>query len=73
MYPIVYFDALRLKTRDNGTVRNNAVNLALGHPRRCPPESAGFVDRTNRGRQVLTKYLQQAEEPWFAPHPDNGG
>lgn len=30
MYPIVYFDALRLKIRDGGTVRNKAVYLALG-------------------------------------------
>jgi putative transposase len=30
MYPIVYFDALRLKMRDEGTVRNKAVYLALG-------------------------------------------
>jgi putative transposase len=29
MYPIVYFDALRLKIRDGGTVRNKAVYLAL--------------------------------------------
>lgn len=29
-YPIVYFDALRLKIRDEGSVRNKAVYLALG-------------------------------------------
>ena len=29
MYPIVYFDALRMKIRDEGTVRNKAVYLAL--------------------------------------------
>lgn len=30
MYAIVYFDALRLKIRDGGTVKNKAVYLALG-------------------------------------------
>ncbi|MEW6169546.1 MAG: IS256 family transposase [Pseudomonadota bacterium] len=30
MYPIVYFDALRLKIRDEGAVKNKAVYLALG-------------------------------------------
>ncbi|MDT1894036.1 IS256 family transposase, partial [Acinetobacter baumannii] len=30
MYPIVYFYALRLKIRDEGTVKNKAVYLALG-------------------------------------------
>lgn len=30
LYPIVYFDALRLKIRDEGTVKNKAVYLVLG-------------------------------------------
>lgn len=30
MYPIVYFEALRLKIREDGTVKNKAVYLALG-------------------------------------------
>ncbi|MGF6408591.1 Transposase, Mutator family [Paraburkholderia tuberum] len=33
MYPIVYFDALRLKIRDEGTVRNKAVYLARNRTR----------------------------------------
>jgi putative transposase len=30
MYPVVFFDALRVKIRDEGVVRNKAVHLALG-------------------------------------------
>ncbi len=30
VYPIIIFDALRVKIRDEGTVRNKAVYLALG-------------------------------------------
>lgn len=30
MYPLVFFDAIRVKVRDEGTVRNKAVYLALG-------------------------------------------
>ena len=30
MYPIVIFDALRVKIREDGVVRNKAVYLALG-------------------------------------------
>jgi transposase-like protein len=30
MYPVVFFDALRVKIRENGVVRNKAVYLALG-------------------------------------------
>ena len=29
MYPVVFFDALRVKIRDEATVRNKAINLAL--------------------------------------------
>jgi len=30
LYPVVFFDALRVKIRDEGTVRNKAVYVALG-------------------------------------------
>ncbi len=30
MYPVIFFDALRVKVRDEGVVRNKAVYLALG-------------------------------------------
>src|SRR5450830_702815 len=30
MYPVVFFDALRVKIRQDGVVRNKAVYLALG-------------------------------------------
>ena len=30
LYPLVFFDALRVKVRDEGTVRNKAVYVALG-------------------------------------------
>jgi putative transposase len=37
MYPVVFFDALRVKIRENGVVRNKAVYLALGRPGRRHP------------------------------------
>jgi putative transposase len=30
MYPLIFFDALRVKIRDEGLVRNKAVYVALG-------------------------------------------
>jgi len=30
MYPVIFFDALRVKVRDDGVVRNKAIYLALG-------------------------------------------
>jgi transposase-like protein len=48
MYPIVYFDALRLKIRDEGTVRNKAVYLALGI-------------RADGRKEVLGLWIEQTE------------
>ena len=48
MYPIVYFDALRLKIRDEGAVKNKAVYLALG------------VDATGH-KDVLGLWIEQTE------------
>jgi putative transposase len=52
MYPIVYFDALRLKIRDEGVVRNKAVYLALG------------VDASGR-KEVLGLWIEQTEGAKF--------
>lgn len=50
--PIIYFDALRLKIRDEGTVKNKAVYLALG------------VDVTGR-KDVLGLWIEQTEGAKF--------
>jgi len=52
LYPIVYFDALRLKIRDEGTVKNKAVYLALG------------IDATGR-KDVLGLWIEQTEGAKF--------
>jgi len=52
MYPVVFFDALRVKMRDEGVVRNKAVYLALG------------VDRDGR-RDVLGLWIEQTEGAKF--------
>ena len=52
MYPIVYFDALRLKIRDGGTVRNKAVYLALGI------DARGYKD-------VLGMWIEESEGAKF--------
>lgn len=52
MYPIIYFDALRLKIRDEGSVKNKAVYLALG------------VDVTGR-KDVLGLWIEQSEGAKF--------
>ena len=52
MYPVVIFDALRVKIRDEGLVRNKAVYLALG------------VDRDGR-KDVLGLWVEQTEGAGF--------
>jgi putative transposase len=52
MYPVVIFDALRVKIRDEGVVRNKAVYLALG------------VDREGH-KDVLGLWIEQTEGAGF--------
>jgi putative transposase len=52
MYPVVFFDALRVKIRDQGTVKNKAVYLALAIQR----------DGT---KEVLGLWIQQTEGAKF--------
>ena len=51
-YPVVIFDALRVKIRDEGTVRNKAVYLALGI-------------RTTGQREILGLWIEQTEGAAF--------
>ena len=52
MYPIVFMDALRVKIRDEGTVMNKAVYMALGV-------------RRDGTREVLGLWIQQTEGARF--------
>jgi transposase-like protein len=52
MYSVVFFDALRVKIRDEGTVKNKAVYLALGIQR-------------NGTKEVLGLWIQQTEGAKF--------
>ena len=52
MYPIVFFDALRVKIRDEGVVKNKAVYLALGV-------------RADGTKEVLGLWIEQSEGARF--------
>ena len=52
MYPVVFFDALRVKVRDEGTVRNKAVYLALGV-------------RVDGTKEILGLWIEQTEGAKF--------
>src|SRR3954449_12155504 len=52
VYPMVFFDALRVKVRDEGTVRNKAVYLALGV-------------RADGRKEILGLWIEQTEGAKF--------
>jgi len=52
IYPLVFFDALRVKIRDEGTVSNRAVHIALGV-------------RADGTKEVLGLWLEQSEGAKF--------
>jgi transposase-like protein len=52
MYPVVIFDALRVKIRDEGTVKNKAVYLAL-------------AIRTDGVKEILGLWIEQTEGAKF--------
>ncbi|MCQ4162980.1 IS256 family transposase [Roseomonas sp. GC11] len=52
VYPVVFFDALRVKIRDEGLVRNKAMHIALGV-------------RADGGKEILGLWLEQNEGAKF--------
>ena len=52
VYPLVFFDALRVKERDEGLVRNKAVHIALGV-------------RADGSKEILGLWLEQNEGAKF--------
>jgi len=51
-YPLIFFDAIRVKIRDEGMVRNKAIHIALGV-------------RANGAKEVLGMWLEQNEGAKF--------
>lgn len=63
MYLIVYFNALRLKIRDEGTVKNKAVYLALGVRANGRKEVLGLWIEQTEGAKFWLKVFNRLEEP----------
>ena len=66
VYPLVFFDALRVKIRDEGTVRNKAVYLALGVRAAGRKEILGlWIEQTAsvRAAQRTAASLTERAEP----------
>jgi putative transposase len=59
LYPIVFFDALRVKIRDEGTVKNKAVYLALGVAADGTKDVLGLWIEQNEGARFWLKVMNE--------------
>lgn len=59
VYPIVFFDALRVKIRDEGFVRNKAVHIALGVRADGTKEVLGLWIETNEGAKFWLRVMTE--------------
>jgi putative transposase len=58
-YPLVFFDALRVKIRDEGLVRNKAVHIALGVRADGTKEILGLWLEQNEGAKFWLKVMNE--------------
>ena len=59
VYPIVFFDALRVKIRDEGFVRNKAVHIALGVRADGTKEILGLWLEQNEGAKFWLRVMNE--------------
>jgi transposase-like protein len=62
MYPVVFFDALRVKIRDEGAVRNKAVYLALGVGADGNREVLGMWIEQNEGAKFWLRVMNELRQ-----------
>lgn len=59
VYPLVFFDALRVKIRDEGHVRNKAVHVALGVRGDGTKEVLGLWIESNEGAKFWLRVMNE--------------
>jgi putative transposase len=76
MYPVVIFDALRVKIRDEGVVRNKAVYLAIGVTRDGTRDVLGlWIERSESATfwlRVLTELQSRGGRTTYDLHSTDG-
>jgi len=63
VYPVVFFDAIVVKIRENGHVANRSLHLALADQSGGQKGAVGPLDGGKRGCKVLVRHSHRAEEP----------
>jgi putative transposase len=59
VYPLIFFDALRVKVRDEGLVRNKAVHIALGVRADGMKEILGLWIEQNEGAKFWLRVMNE--------------
>jgi putative transposase len=59
VYPLVFFDALRVKVRDEGLVRNKAIHLALGARADGTKDILGLWLEQNEGAKFWLRVMNE--------------
>ena len=59
VYPLIFFDALRIKVRDEGLVRNKAVHIALGVRADGTKEILGLWLEQNEGAKFWLRVMNE--------------
>ncbi len=70
MYPVVFFDALRVKIREDVVVRSKAVYLALGTLPDGSKDILGLWIENTEGAKFWMKSVQRSEDARLQRHPD---
>ena len=68
-YAIVFFDAIRVKIRNEGMVNNRAVSLAMGVRCSGHKEILDFGSSGHRRREVLAAGADRTAQPRHPGHP----
>ena len=72
MYPVVFFDALRVKIREDAVVRNKAIYLALGVLPDGTRDILGLWIENTEGAKFWMKVFNDLKTRGVARHPDRG-
>ena len=70
MYSVVFFDALRVKIREDGVVRSKAVYLALGVLPDGSRDILGIWTENTEGAKFFDESVQRPQDPRLQRHPD---
>jgi len=72
-YAIIFFDAIRVKIRNEGLVSNRAVYLAIGVRCSGHKEILGLWIEQTEGAKFWLRVMTELRKPRRPGHPDRGG